>query len=52
MARCIRDVCPMAELYIARLDDSGQDENQKFTIASCYEVSSGNMLYLEIGHKC
>ena len=39
MARCIRDVCPMAELYIARLDDSRLVENQKFTIASCHEVS-------------
>lgn len=39
MARCIRDVCPMAELYIARLDDSGKYENQKFTIPSCCDVS-------------
>ena len=39
MARCIRSVCPMAELYIARLDDSRQSENQKFTISSCHEVS-------------
>ena len=40
MARCIRDVCPMAELYIARLDDSRQGENQKFTIESCHKVST------------
>ncbi|KAL7964342.1 hypothetical protein HDV63DRAFT_274884 [Trichoderma sp. SZMC 28014] len=38
MARCIRDVCPMAELYIARLDDSGKYENQKFTIPSCCDA--------------
>lgn len=39
MAYCIRDVCPMAELYIARLDDSREKENENFTIASCYEAS-------------
>lgn len=39
MARCIRAVCPEAGLYIARLDDSRQAENQRFTIASCYKVS-------------
>ncbi|KAK7402652.1 hypothetical protein QQX98_011598 [Neonectria punicea] len=38
LASCIREVCPMAELYIARLDDSRVSENQKFTIASCYEA--------------
>ncbi|KAJ3547139.1 hypothetical protein NM208_g1666 [Fusarium decemcellulare] len=38
MACCIREVCPMAELYIARLDDSRDVENQKFTIASCHEA--------------
>ena len=36
MARCIREICPMAELYIARLDDS--IENQRFTTASAYKV--------------
>lgn len=39
MARCIREVCPKAELYIARLDTSGIPDKQKFTIASCCEVS-------------
>jgi hypothetical protein len=38
MARCIREICPMAELYIARLDDSRVGENQKFTTDSCYKV--------------
>lgn len=38
MARCIREICPMAELYIARLDNSGELENQKFTIMSCHQV--------------
>ncbi|KAK1480506.1 hypothetical protein CTAM01_14346 [Colletotrichum tamarilloi] len=38
MARCIREVCPMAELYIARLDDSRHVENQKFTITSCHQA--------------
>ncbi|KXH30267.1 hypothetical protein CSIM01_12622 [Colletotrichum simmondsii] len=38
MARCIREVCPTAELYIARLDDSRQVENQKFTITSCHQA--------------
>lgn len=39
MARCVRDVFPKAELYIARLDDSQMAENHKFTVASCCEVS-------------
>lgn len=39
MAMCVRKICPMAALYIARLDDSYSKENQKFTISSCYEVS-------------
>jgi len=38
MARCIRQICPMAELYLARLDDSQDSENEKFTISSCYRV--------------
>lgn len=38
MARCIREICPMAELHIARLDDSQNVENQKFTTASAYKV--------------
>ncbi|KAF9771633.1 hypothetical protein IL306_010721 [Fusarium sp. DS 682] len=38
MAHYIREVCPMAELYIARLDDSGDCENQKFSIASCLQA--------------
>ena len=38
MARCIRTICPMAELYIARLDDSQKVENQKFTTASACKV--------------
>lgn len=39
MARCIRDICPMAELFIARLDDSRAMENKKFTTASASKVS-------------
>jgi hypothetical protein len=39
MAKCIRDVCPMAELYIARLDVSRKEENQKFTVRSAVKVS-------------
>lgn len=39
MAHCILNVCPNAELYIARLDDSRKAENQKFTIASCCKVN-------------
>ncbi|KAK0715405.1 hypothetical protein B0H67DRAFT_537788 [Lasiosphaeris hirsuta] len=36
MAICVREVCPKAELYIGRLDDSHQtDPNQKFSIESC-----------------
>ncbi|KAH6636432.1 peptidase S8/S53 domain-containing protein [Chaetomium tenue] len=36
MATCVRDICPMAELYIGRLDDAREHEpNQKFTVASC-----------------
>lgn len=48
MARCIREVCPKAELYIARLDNSHKYENQKFTIASCCKVS---LLYKAGRHK-
>ncbi|KAI1464374.1 uncharacterized protein F4812DRAFT_209456 [Daldinia caldariorum] len=36
MATCVRDICPMADLYIGRLDDSRQHEpNEKFTVESC-----------------
>ena len=38
MARCIRAICPMAELYIARLDDSRKRDGEVFTSASAYEV--------------
>jgi hypothetical protein len=38
MVTCIRDMCPMAELYIARLDDSHKAEKQIFTTESCYRV--------------
>lgn len=38
MARCIRDICPMAELYVGRLDDSRDVENQKFTLSTCHQV--------------
>jgi hypothetical protein len=38
MAHCIRAVCPMAELFIARLDDMRQVEDQTFTLVSCYDV--------------
>ncbi|KAF2010508.1 hypothetical protein BU24DRAFT_496494 [Aaosphaeria arxii CBS 175.79] len=35
MMQCIRKLCPMAQLYIGRLDDSRQAEYQKFTTDSC-----------------
>ncbi|UKZ82548.1 hypothetical protein TrVFT333_010337 [Trichoderma virens FT-333] len=35
MARCIREVCPTSNLYIARLDVSRKAENQAFTLESC-----------------
>ncbi|QYT04591.1 hypothetical protein H0G86_011493 [Trichoderma simmonsii] len=35
MARCIREVCPTASLYIARLDVTGKEEAQPFTVKSC-----------------
>ena len=41
MALCVREICPMAELLIARLDFSKESrklDNQKFTISSCVEV--------------
>ena len=38
MARCIGAICPMAELYIARLDDSRERDGGAFTIASAYKV--------------
>jgi hypothetical protein len=38
MALRIREICPNAELYIIRLDDSRIRENQEFTISSCVEV--------------
>jgi hypothetical protein len=41
MALCVREICPTAELYIARLDGSKtHDSKQKFTIASCVEAST------------
>ena len=43
MVKCVLDVCPFAELYIARLDDSGLAEKQKFTTMSCYKVISQNI---------
>lgn len=38
MVACIRKLCPMAQLYIGRLDDSGVAEKQKFTTESCFKV--------------
>ncbi|KAK0667485.1 hypothetical protein QBC41DRAFT_395918 [Cercophora samala] len=39
MALCVREIFPDAELYIARLDDSGQTEpNKRFSIASCVKA--------------
>ncbi|OJJ42106.1 hypothetical protein ASPZODRAFT_33681, partial [Penicilliopsis zonata CBS 506.65] len=39
MARCVRDICPGAELLVYRLDNSGKsDSKQRFTIKSCTEV--------------
>jgi hypothetical protein len=38
MALCVQEICPLAELYIARFDDSRKIEDQKFTISSCIEV--------------
>ncbi|KAK0721196.1 hypothetical protein B0T21DRAFT_414384 [Apiosordaria backusii] len=39
MARCVRQICPMAELYIARLDTSRKsDPSNKFTIESCVKA--------------
>ncbi|KAF3065929.1 hypothetical protein GL218_09293 [Daldinia childiae] len=38
MAHCIRKICPGAELYIARLDDSRKNEPEKFTIKSALEA--------------
>lgn len=39
MAVCVRDICPVAELYIARLDDSHiSEKNQAFTISSCVKA--------------
>lgn len=41
MVKCIRKLCPDAELYVARLDDSRVAESkQPFTTESCYKVSS------------
>lgn len=38
MAICVREICPMAVLYIARLDNSNLRDNQAFTISSCHKV--------------
>ena len=39
MAVCVRDICSVAELFIARLDDSHiLEKNQAFTIASCVKA--------------
>lgn len=39
MAKCVRDICPAAELIICRLDDSRLvDSKQPFTISSCTKV--------------
>lgn len=39
MAVCVRDICPLAELYIARLDDSQTtDKSHAFTISSCVKA--------------
>lgn len=39
MAVCVRDICSVAELYIARLDDSQvSEQSQAFTISSCVKA--------------
>ncbi|OHF04298.1 hypothetical protein CORC01_00637 [Colletotrichum orchidophilum] len=39
MAVCVRDICSVAELYIARLDDSHVSEkSHAFTISSCVKA--------------
>jgi hypothetical protein len=38
MAKCIRQICPMAKFYIARLDDSCLIERQRFTTLSACQV--------------
>ncbi|KAH8743654.1 hypothetical protein BGZ57DRAFT_808682 [Hyaloscypha finlandica] len=39
MVKCIQKLCPDAELYVARLDDSGMAEKkQKFTTESCFKA--------------
>lgn len=48
MARCIQEVCPMVELYIARLDTSRRDENQTFTTASCYQVCTDALFFRKL----
>ncbi|KAK1765997.1 hypothetical protein QBC33DRAFT_516409 [Phialemonium atrogriseum] len=51
MAHCIREVCPMARLYIARLDDSRLVENQKFTIASCHQGKFVNLIKCAVNSR-
>ncbi|KAF4448952.1 Subtilisin-like protein [Fusarium austroafricanum] len=38
MVKCIRQLCPMAQLHVGRLDDSGAVEKQKFTTESCHKA--------------
>ncbi|KAI3006439.1 hypothetical protein CBS147346_3730 [Aspergillus niger] len=39
MAKCVRQICPSAELIIARLDDSRSNDSQHpFTIRSCTQA--------------
>lgn len=40
MAICIRKVCPMAKLYVARLDDS----KGQFTVSSATQVSTATLV--------
>lgn len=44
MVDCIRQLCPMAQLYIGRLDDSNIAEKQKFTTESCFKVREQQIL--------
>ncbi|KAK6515991.1 hypothetical protein TWF281_004581 [Arthrobotrys megalospora] len=38
MVSAFRDVCPMAKLYIGRLDDARKFDNQRFTVKSAIEA--------------
>jgi hypothetical protein len=40
MAYCIREICPMVELYAARLDDAVR--TSEFTVKSATDVSNLN----------